>query len=61
MLFGDGGRFTKMRFGACVHYDNLTDTTFEERPLLKAEHALPAGFTIAWILGQSETLMEGEN
>ncbi|MGH8502686.1 MAG: MipA/OmpV family protein [Gammaproteobacteria bacterium] len=60
VLFGTSRRFKKIWFGAFLRYDNLSGVAFEDSPLFKSEHALAAGFAVAWIFGQSETLVEAE-
>lgn len=60
VLFGGSRRFKKIWFGAFLRYDNLAGVAFEDSPLFKTEHALSAGFAVAWIFGQSETLVEAD-
>lgn len=60
MLLGTSRRFEKLWFGAFLRYDNLEGVAFEDSPLFKTEHALAAGFAVAWIFGRSKTLVEVE-
>lgn len=60
ILFGGSRRYQKVWVGAFVRYDNLAGVAFEGSPLFKTEHAFMAGFGVAWIFGQSKTLVEAE-
>jgi outer membrane scaffolding protein for murein synthesis (MipA/OmpV family) len=60
ILAGGSRRFKKLWFGAFARYDNLAGTAFEDSPLFETEHAFMAGFGIAWVFGQSTTLVEAE-
>jgi outer membrane scaffolding protein for murein synthesis (MipA/OmpV family) len=60
ILLGTSRRFNKVWFGAFLRYDNLDGVAFEDSPLFKTQHALAAGFGIAWVFAQSKTLVEAE-
>ena len=53
-------RYEKVWFGAFVRYDELSDAVFAESPLVKTNHAIMAGFALAWVFGQSQILVEAE-
>ncbi len=51
-------RFDHVWFGAFARYDELTGAVFENSPLLKVRHSFMAGLGFAWVLGQSQTLVQ---
>jgi MipA family protein len=51
-------RFENIWFGAFIRYDNLSGTSFDDSPLMRTKQALFGGFAIAWVLGQSGTMVE---
>ena len=51
-------RFDQVWFGAFSRYDELTGAVFENSPLVKTRHSFMAGFGLAWVFGQSSTLVE---
>jgi MipA family protein len=51
-------RFDHVWFGAFARYDDLTGAVFENSPLLKTRHSYMGGFGLAWVFGQSETLVQ---
>jgi len=51
-------RFDKTWFGAYLRYDTLQGAVFLRSPLVRQEHYFSAGFGVAWVLGQSSTLVE---
>ncbi len=54
-------RFPRFWLGAFARYDTLKDAVFEASPLVRRDHAVMAGFAIAWVFAQSETLVEAES
>jgi outer membrane scaffolding protein for murein synthesis (MipA/OmpV family) len=68
----DGG-FSGSRFGFALtgrkrdlwaalflRYDNLSGAEFEDSPLVRTRHSLTAGFSVAWVLARSRTLVTRE-
>jgi outer membrane protein len=51
-------RFDRVWFGAFARYDDLTGAVFADSPLIKMKHSFMAGFGIAWVFGQSTTLVQ---
>lgn len=51
-------RFPDFWVGAYLRYDALSGAAFEDSPLVKSRHYLAGGFGIAWMIGQSKTLVE---
>lgn len=47
-------RFPRVWFGAFVRYDDLSGAVFEDSPLVRIRHSFMAGFSIAWVLAESE-------
>ena len=54
-------RFPDYWVGAFMRYDSLAGAAFENSPLVKTKSSLFAGFGIAWMIGQSETLVESDD
>ncbi len=54
-------RFPRFWLGAFARYDTLKGAVFEASPLVRRDHAVMAGFAIAWVFAQSETLVEAES
>ena len=64
---GDGGvqviaalskRYREFWVGAFVKWDSVHGAAFADSPLLKDKQGVAAGFSIAWILGESKTRVE---
>jgi MipA family protein len=51
-------RYPKYWLGAFVRWDSLKGAVFADSPLVKRENYFAAGVGIAWILGESSTLVE---
>ena len=51
-------RFPTFWAGAFVRYDTLRGAVFESSPLVRREHAVMAGFAIAWVFAQSDRRVE---
>lgn len=51
-------RFPDFWVGAYLRYDVLDGAAFEDSPLVKSRHYLAGGLGIAWMIGQSKTLVE---
>jgi outer membrane scaffolding protein for murein synthesis (MipA/OmpV family) len=54
-------RFPGFWVGAYMRYDALQGAAFDDSPLVKRKSYLAGGFGIAWMIGQSETLVESED
>lgn len=50
-------RFDHIWFVSFARYDELSGAVFADSPLVKTRHAYMAGFGIAWVFGQSSTLV----
>jgi len=50
-------RFDTIWFGAFARYDNLSGAVFADSPLMRSKQSVMAGFGIAWVFGQSQTLV----
>ena len=50
-------RFTRLRVGAFLRYDNLAGAEFADSPLVETEHAVSGGIALVWRLGQSKTVV----
>lgn len=50
--------FDKTWLGVYLRYDTLQDAVFAKSPLVRQQHYFSAGFGVAWVLGQSSTLVE---
>jgi outer membrane scaffolding protein for murein synthesis (MipA/OmpV family) len=48
-------RFPKYWVGSFLRYDNLSDASFADSPLVKQKDYVAAGVAITWILGESST------
>lgn len=46
-------RYTRMRIGAYLRYDDLTNAEFIDSPLVTTDQAVVAGVAIGWQLGES--------
>ena len=53
-------RYPKFWIGAFVKWDSLRGAAFADSPLVKDKQGVAAGFSIAWILGESKTRVEAE-
>jgi len=51
-------RYPQFWVGAFVKLDSLQGAAFADSPLVKDKQAVAAGFSIAWILGESKTRVE---
>lgn len=51
-------RFKKLWFGAFVRYDQLTGAVIEDSPLVTSNNGVTVGLALAWILRQSEQMVE---
>lgn len=54
-------RFPDYWIGAFMRYDSLSGAAFEDSPLVKTKSSLFAGFGVAWMIGQSKTLVESDD
>jgi len=53
-------RFPAFWFGAFARADTLSGAVFDASPLLRQKQAYAGGIAVAWIFGQSATLVESE-
>ena len=51
-------RFPRFWAGAFARYDTLKGAVFEASPLVRRDHAVMAGFAVAWVFAQSDRLVE---
>jgi len=51
-------RYRKFWVGAFVKLDSLHGAAFADSPLVNDKQGVAAGFSIAWILGESKTMVE---
>ena len=51
-------RFPGYWLGAFARWDTLNGAVFAESPLVKTRQYFAAGFAVAWIIGESKTLVE---
>jgi outer membrane scaffolding protein for murein synthesis (MipA/OmpV family) len=51
-------RYRRFWVGGFVKWDTLNGAAFEDSPLVRDRQGLAAGFSIAWVLGESKTLVE---
>jgi outer membrane scaffolding protein for murein synthesis (MipA/OmpV family) len=51
-------RYREFWVGAFVKWDSLHGAAFADSPLVKDKQGMAAGFSIAWILGESKTRVE---
>lgn len=51
-------RYREFWVGAFVKFDSLQSAAFADSPLVKDKQGVAAGFSIAWILGESKTRVE---
>ena len=51
-------RYREFWVGAFVKWDSLHGAAFADSPLVKDKQGVAAGFSIAWILGESKTRVE---
>ncbi len=58
MLAAMSKRFSRYWVGAFVRYDVLGGAAFSESPLVRSNHYWAAGVGIAWMIGQSSTLVD---
>ncbi|HTG00634.1 MAG TPA: MipA/OmpV family protein [Nitrospirota bacterium] len=58
LIVSTSRRFEHTWFGAFVRYDNLSGAVFADSPLMRTKQTLLAGFAVAWVFGQSETLVQ---
>lgn len=54
MLVSASRRFDRFWVGSFLRYDNLEGATFDDSPLVEADHAISAGVAISWIFWQSD-------
>jgi MipA family protein len=54
-------RFPRFWLGAFARYDTLKGAVFEASPLVRRDHAVMAGFAIAWVFAQSDRLVHAES
>lgn len=54
-------RFKKAWFGAYARCDTLHGAVFDDSPLVRRRFYASAGFAVAWVLGQSSTLVERDD
>jgi len=53
-------RFPGYWLGGFARWDTLNGAVFVESPLVKTRQYFAAGFAVAWILGESKTLVEAD-
>jgi outer membrane scaffolding protein for murein synthesis (MipA/OmpV family) len=53
-------RYREFWVGGFVKWDTLNGAAFADSPLVKDKQGVAAGFSIAWILGESKTRVETE-
>ena len=51
-------RYRKFWVGGFVKWDTLNGAAFADSPLVKDKQGVAAGFSIAWVLGESKTRVE---
>ena len=51
-------RYPRFWIGGFAKLDRLAGAAFEDSPLVKDKHGFTAGFAIAWILGESKTMVQ---
>ena len=51
-------RYREFWVGGFVKWDTLHGAAFEDSPLVKDRHGFAAGFSIAWVLGESKKMVE---
>lgn len=51
-------RYPKFWIGGFAKLDRLSGAAFEDSPLVKVKRGFTAGFAIAWILGESKTMVQ---
>jgi len=51
-------RYRKFWVGGFVKWDTLNGAAFADSPLVKDKQGVAAGFSIAWVIGESETRVE---
>jgi MipA family protein len=54
-------KFPKYWVGAYMSYGALSGAGFEDSPLVKTKSSLSGGIGIAWMIGESSTLVESED
>jgi outer membrane scaffolding protein for murein synthesis (MipA/OmpV family) len=54
-------RFDRTWLGAFVRYDNLQGAVFRDSPLVRTRQYVAGGVAVAWVLGQSDQMVEAEN
>lgn len=54
-------RFPKYWVGAYLRYDTLRGAVFEDSPLVRRTNYISGGIGIAWMIGQSSTLVESDD
>jgi outer membrane protein len=58
LLVAVSKRYRRYWFGAFARWVDLRGASFADSPLVEREQALSAGIGVAWILGESSTLVE---
>jgi len=51
-------RYRKLWIGGFARYDDLHGTVFEDSPLIRVHHSFMAGFAVAWVFAESDTLVD---
>ncbi|HET9404338.1 MAG TPA: MipA/OmpV family protein, partial [Burkholderiales bacterium] len=51
-------RYRQFWVGGFVKWDTINGAAFADSPLVRDRQGVAAGFSIAWILGESKTLVE---
>jgi len=51
-------RFQRVWVGAFARYDSLHDAKFEGSPLVRSDHFFMAGLSVAWVLAESNRLVD---
>ena len=51
-------RYPKFWIGAFARWDSLKGAAFAASPLVEREYSFSAGIGVAWLLGESSTLVE---
>jgi outer membrane protein len=58
MIVALSKRYPKYWVGGFVKWDTVNGAAFEDSPLVRQRQGFSAGFSIAWVLGESKTMVE---
>jgi MipA family protein len=53
-------RFSRYWVGAFVRYANLSGAQFADSPLVRQKSVLSGGVALAWVFGQSSTMVASD-